>query len=331
MITVAYSSPLIPVEWIAAHGLRPWRLLPTGSASVRTSEGVCPYFQAIAQELSVDGPPLEAAILATTCDQMRRGHQTLAARLGRPVFLMNIPATWQSAASRQIYIDELVRLGLFLESLGGKAPSPSGLWQVMLAYDQARQALLACRERLAGRRFVERLHQLCQSTPDELESLTTEVRAESAANPVRLGRPAVAVVGGPMTARNLCVLDLIEHAGGRIALDATESGSRTLPLSLARGGFGSNPLVELAAAYFGAIGEIFRRPDSMLFETLGRELAACRPAGIVLVRQVWCDLWHAQVQRVRQEAALPLLDLDLAGEPTAALANRVQAFMEVLR
>jgi benzoyl-CoA reductase/2-hydroxyglutaryl-CoA dehydratase subunit BcrC/BadD/HgdB len=89
----------------------------------------------------------------------------------------------------------------------------------------------------------------------------------------------------------------------------------------------------LAAAYFGAIPDAFRRPDDLLYEYLRSELASRAVRGIVFVRQAWCDLWHAQAARMRAAFALPLLDLDVSCPDSASvsLSNRIQSFLEVLR
>jgi benzoyl-CoA reductase/2-hydroxyglutaryl-CoA dehydratase subunit BcrC/BadD/HgdB len=340
----------------------------------------------------------DAVVLATTCDQMRRAGEMLSPSLAMPAFLMNVPATWQSPAAAQMYQDELRRLGRFLVHVGGKAPSDSVLLETMLAYQNARQALLKCQDGLSARRFVELIFQLCQSSPAELCSTgilpvsSVSSSSSSVSSPVssvpRLeqqdtclshakatatnssrkqqrhgqdahathgqdARATLAVVGGPMTARDLCVLDMIEQGGGRIVLNASESGQRCLPgvwngnrgqtpISQTKStsvpdfpvpDFPDSPLTTLAAAYFGAIPDAFRRPDDLLHEYLRRELAARPVRGIVFVRQAWCDLWHAQASRIRAAFDLPLLDLDVSCPDSASanLSNRIQSFMEVLR
>jgi hypothetical protein len=70
------------------------------------------------------------------------------------------------------------------------------------------------------------------------------------------------------------VFDVIEQSGGRVVLDGTESGLRTLPAPLQRRRLRDDPLLELMDAYFGAIPDAFRRPDTALYQWLTRELAA---------------------------------------------------------
>ena len=54
--------------------------------------------------------------------------------------------------------------------------------------------------------------------------------------------------------------------------------------------------------------------------------------GVILVRCVWCDLWHAEIHRLREWLAVPLLDMDLDGEdPVNRCTTRIQAFLEAFR
>ena len=84
----------------------------------------------------------------------------------------------------------------------------------------------------------------------------------------------LAVLGGPLLETDCAFFDLVEHAGGRVVLDATEGGERTLPRPFDPARLAADPLEELADAYFDGIPDAFRRPNSRLYEWLGRELAA---------------------------------------------------------
>ncbi len=131
--------------------------------------------------------------------------------------------------------------------------------------------------------------------------------------------------------------DLIEQAGGRIVLDATEGGERTLPRRFDAARLSSDPLQELSAAYFDAIPDAFRRPDSGLYEWLDRELAVRQVRGIIFRRYVWCDIWHAELHRLKKRYPVPVLEIDagtLSGSGEAGASSRVQgrieAFLEML-
>lgn len=133
MKTIAYSSPYVPAEWIEAHGLQSRRLRPLatdGSRLHATTRGVCPY----AAVLVANAVSQDAIILTTVCDQMRYAASLLTLQNRVPVFLLNVPSTWQTSAARQLYRAELQRLGRFLTTLGGTAPTDSELTSKMLAH-----------------------------------------------------------------------------------------------------------------------------------------------------------------------------------------------------
>ena len=136
MRTIAYSSPFVPAEWIAAHGLRPHRLQLRSNAEglvPATIRGLCPYVAALTDATL---PASTALVLTTVCDQMRYAAALLETRNACPVFLLNVPSTWQTTAVRQFYRDEVQRLGRFCVKQGGVTPDDAKLAQVMLDHDR---------------------------------------------------------------------------------------------------------------------------------------------------------------------------------------------------
>jgi len=328
--TVIYSSPFVPAEWLAAHGVRPQRIRPDPAAALPSTSpltGVCPYARAFIGEL-LAARGADAAVLATTCDQMRRSAEWLAASGGPPVFLLNVPATWQTPASARMYRDELQRLGRFLVGLGGKTPSREHLAKMIATYDARRAALRGTLGDLSSRQASDAIarYDLGKGEPAAPELLRGGSPEPPRSTPV-------ALVGGPLMRGDERVFDLVEQSGGRVVLDGTESGPRTLPAPVDRRRLPDNPLLELMDAYFGAIPDAFRRPDTALYQWLGRELAASAARGIIVWRYVWCDMWAASATRLREATGLPVLDLDVSGDESglARTAGRIQAFMEVLR
>ena len=323
---VAYVCPFVPAEWIAAHGFRPMRLLPGRSArrgAARPPAGMCPYASAFLNDLRGEAG-WQAAVFTTVCDQMRRAAEWFSRETDRPVFLLNVPATWQTPSAVRLYADELKRLGRFLVGLGGRAPAREELVDAMLASDSARGQLRAARGRLGGRAFAEAAAEFHRTgrlpPPDGGEAIAP-------------GGIAVAVVGGPMLGEHLALFDLVEEFGGRIVLDATANGDMTLPAPFDRRRLRAEPMSELIEAYFGAIPHAMRRPNSALYRWLKAALADTGARGVLFQRQVWCDLWHAEAARIREWTPLPVLDVVIGDEDAclARLAGKVQAFLEMLR
>lgn len=338
MKTIVYSSPFIPAEWIAAYGLRPLWLSPKaapGGSAILISRGICPYAGAIINVALAD-IEADALALTTACDQMRYAAATIERRGNCPVFLFNMPSTWQTAGVRKLYHDELLRLGRFLERLGGNPPSDAVLTKVMTVYDRARVELLAVRENLSAGDFAEALaavRGLITEQDNQNNIARTAASAEKRGNSPLDGIP-LAVVGGPLMQSDYTLLDLIEQAGGRVALDATESGERTLPGRFRPTRIGSDPLRELCAGYFDDVADAFRRPNSGLYEWLGRELAARKIRGIIFHRYVWCDLWHAELDRLKSWSPAPVLEIDGGADDSGSsnrALGRIEAFLEMLK
>ncbi len=328
MKRVAYCHPLIPPEWIAAHGLRPDWLRPRGVGSgprAGSQRGVCPYAGAVVDALQAESGA-SAAVLVTACDQMRYAAALAARQRGDlPIFLMNVPSTWQTATARQLYLEELRRLGRFLVGLGGNHPSEDELASVMLEYDRARREVRAARGRVPARRFAESLA--------EIRSGDVPVLTGTDGSPPAAGCP-LALLGGPLTLEDYAIFDLIEQAGGRVVLDATEAGERTMPAALDRRRTREDPPGALVDAYFGSIVDVYQRPNTPLYEWLQLEIGTRGVRGILLRRYLWCDLWHAELFRLKERSRVPVLELDVAGGDGSSRSrtlNRLEAFLEMLR
>jgi benzoyl-CoA reductase/2-hydroxyglutaryl-CoA dehydratase subunit BcrC/BadD/HgdB len=320
--TVAYSCSFVPCELIAACGLRPARtaprLGPDGAAGL--TAGLCQYVDAFIAAACRDRSA-EAIVLTTLCDQMRRAADVLSMTCQKPLFLMNVPSTWQSRQAWGLYVSELKRLGRFLESVGGYALSEDRLGQVMLDFDAMRSRLRQAQGRIPARAFS---HAVRMFPFHDQAALDRPSADQGDAVPL-------AVVGGELLEEDLAVFDAVESAGGRVVLDATDSGERGLPGSLDRRQVRSGPLLELANAYFGTIPHAFRRPNSRLYEYLQQAIPERGIRGLIFRRYPWCDLWNAESYRLRHSLGVPLLDLDMGcggGLPRAA--GRIQSFLEML-
>lgn len=315
------ASPWIPLEWIEAHGLAPrgvWTpsCPPTGAVT----EGVCAFAERM-RKLTETNP--ETPVLFTTaCDQMRRAADAVGSAEPRRVFLFNLPATWQTPAARRLYHAEVARLGRFLQSLGGRAPTAARLEAVMHVHEQRRARL---------RRFVER-----GSAQQSAEAMTRWFNGgpvpETVPDSSNRGVP-LALVGGPLAASQWDLFDTLESVGGRVVLNATEPGERCLLPPRPPESAGQDPVGCLCDYYFDHIVDVFQRPNSRLYTWLGARLAPRRARGIVLWVHVGCDLWRAEAASLREAFGLPVLVLDTPDERGGGGRdrNRLSAFIESLQ
>ena len=326
MKRVIFTSPFVPAEFIEAHGLAPNRII-SGGAGKSTSfdyiEGLCPYAQAFLSDVCQE-TQVAAAVLVTSCDQMRRVADLIRRESPLPLFLMNVPCTWQTSGSGRLYRSELGRLGRFLVQLGGRFPSTSEMASAMRRYDDRRRNLRAARGQMSARRYAEALATFIRDGRLALDDDATRPPAD--------GIP-LALVGGPLPTTDFWLFDEIERFGGRVVLDGSESGERTLPAPFDCRRLEDDPIGALMDAYWGTIPEAFQRPNSRLYVWLKRELEQCGARGLIVRHYVWCDIWHAEAQRMAEWASIPVLHIDvergaLSKERTS---GRLQAFLEVVR
>jgi len=326
MKTVVYSCPFVPAEWIAAHGMHPRRIVPdaaqNGATLTGPAIGICPYARAFANDVCAE-TAADAVVLTTVCDQMRRASELIARNCDLPVFLMHVPSTWQTVGAHELYMSELERLGRFLVRLEGRAPAPDDLAEVMRDYGARRWDLRSARGTVSPGRYAELIARFHQDGTVDL--------ADSDSGYLASGVP-LALVGGPLMRHHFALFDLVESAGGHVVLDGTSTGERTMPARFDTRQLADAPLVMLADAYFGAIPDAFRRPNSDLYEWLKTEMTERAVRGIILWRHVWCDTWHAEVERMREWAPVPVLAVDADEQPIdRQTASRIQSFVEVLR
>ncbi|MHC4622650.1 MAG: 2-hydroxyacyl-CoA dehydratase [Planctomycetota bacterium] len=329
MKTIIYVCPYVPAEWIASHGLHPSRITPRAAGltgAVGRMEGVCPYVRSFINEV-VTNTEASGVVVTTVCDQMRRAFELITSRCGLPAFLMNVPSTWENVAVQKLYLDELKRLSGFLVRLGGKVPRAETLAKIMLEHDEARKSILAARTYLTCRQYSEMIAEFGREANCSVaEGLT--------ASSVSTDGVPLAILGGPLVREDFELFDVVEDAGGRIVLDATETGERGMCSAFDRRRVADEPLVELCGAYFGGIPDASRRPNGQLYDWLKRELTGRGVEGIIFRRYVWCDIWHAELHRLREWTDLPVLDIDVGGDEQALpgrTAHRVGAFLEMLQ
>ena len=126
---------------------------------------------------------------------------------------------------------------------------------------------------------------------------------------------------------------MIETAGARVVLNATETGERGLLPSFEWEDSGDDPVDVLVRGYLENIVDAFQRPNKRLYAWLGQRLSSRRVRGIVLWVYTGCDLWRAEAQSLLEAFGLPvlLLEADTAQGCSPRDVGRVQAFVETLK
>jgi hypothetical protein len=353
----------VPPEWIKAHGLEPrgiWLAKDFACEPLSLSAGVCAFANAAVR--LAERQSQAAVIFTTHCDQLRRGFDTVAGAAPSRNFLFNLPVTWPMPVAERIFCDELRRLGEFLIGLGGHPPATEELAGIMDHYSQARRCLLAAATWCPARAYAEAVAQFHldgsvrlpeRGCPQPQQSRSVQRRelseclaatepavAEDSRAP-GAGFIPLALVGGPLPQSQLPLLDAIEQAGGRVVLNATEAGERSLwsaaTLDPARPVVGApvQPSAALPALLarncLANCVDVFQRPNTRLYDWIRARLIPRQVRGIILWHYVGCDLWRAEAQPMREAFGLPVLLLDADEAAPRRNTGRLEAFLESLR
>jgi hypothetical protein len=384
---VFYTSPWVPPEWIKAHGLEPrgiWLARDFACEPLPLAAGICAFANAAVR--LAERQAGSAVVFTTHCDQLRRGFDAAAEAAQSRLFLFNLPVTWQTPVAERIYADELRRLGRFLMRLGGHAPAPVELAEIMAQYSLARSRLLEAAAWCPARPYAEAIARFhldgsVNLPPERGCPQPQQVRPEQRTRGLPRVAPSVAaaagdsrapgassiplaLVGGPLPQSQMPLLDAIENAGGRVVLNATEAGERSLWPAPDRAELGGvERSVHAAEASASRPGQdspvpgtapescsvnaalpallarvcvancidVFQRPNTRLYDWLRPRLTARGARGIVLWHYVSCDLWRAEAQPLREAFGLPVLLLEADEAAPRRNTGRLEAFLESLR
>lgn len=319
---VYISSPWIPPEWIQAHGIESrgiWSENLFFREALPLSAGVCPFAELLA--CCVAKLPESAVIFTTACDQMRRSFDAASFRGHSRIFLFNLPAT-HSQTAKQLFRSELERLSHFLQGIGGCIPTPETLHRKMECASEVRQCLLDASESSTAQSFA------CAVAQYHRDGTLVMPQPVKAANTIPL-----ALVGGPMSEQDWSFVDAIEAAGGRVVLNATETGERSLYPAFDLGCSNKNPFDTLVEGCFNHMADVFQRPNDKLYAWLKPRILSRHVRGIVLWHFTGCDLWRAEASTMREAFGLPVLLLEPGAEPGTSPRDitRIQAFLEALQ
>jgi benzoyl-CoA reductase/2-hydroxyglutaryl-CoA dehydratase subunit BcrC/BadD/HgdB len=144
------------------------------------------------------------------------------------------------------------------------------------------------------------------------------------------GKIPLALVSPHATAVDPHFSNRIAQAGACILLDCFQPIRPTYD----RRAVMLDPFTELVNASFDTIQDIFQRPNSGFYKKLDLALSQTPVKGLIVRRYLWCDLWHAEVYRLKQWSPVPVLDLEMGDQPQQdrdRLAMRIQSFMEMLQ
>ena len=196
------------------------------------------------------------------------------------------------------------------------------VWQT----DSAFQSYQAELKRLG--RFLENLGEGEFSEERLTRLLSHQQETRGSLGPNVVDQIPLALVGSHGLAHDDVLKQLIEQQGGCVVLDGTEPLMPQL-----KAGHGS-AFEAMCAAHWETMADVFQRPNTRLYDRLARLLKQRPVAGVIVRRYLWCDLWHAEVYRIKAWSPVPVLDIEISNPGQTdqhRLMTRIGAFMEMIR
>ncbi len=171
---------------------------------------------------------------------------------------------------------------------------------------------------------LRRLGRFLDTLPENEHAETRSVEQPDVMGPCEDLIP-LALVGSHGLQHDETLKALITQQGGCITLDTTEpTGPVQTP---------DDTFEAMSRAYWETLNDVSQRPNTRLYKRLDALMAETPVAGIIVRRYLWCDLWHAEVARIKAWSPVPVLDIEISS-PTQMdqhrLITRIQAFMEMI-
>lgn len=335
--TVGYTCHAFPAAILAGLGLRPVRIL-CGTTADSESAGekivradVCPLVKSLLGNVA-ERKGLHAMtdlwIGLYTCDQMRRGLNSLSEELGQEVHPIQLPATRTDEAARY-YAWQVKRIVADIEARHGLRfdEERALLWQS--AYDEAAAVLsrLARSGKISPLTLHQMFHLLFTAQPFGLAGFFEKIIAGPAAF---RQKKTVLLTGSPLTLEDTALLEELENRGFGViplnctGLNAVESEEYTIK--------GEDTITSLALAAFHRPPCARARPNTVVYDRIRHSLAETGAAGMIVKCLKFCDLWYTERERMRKTFDLPVLvfDSDYAEGGRERLFSRIDAFLEML-
>lgn len=324
MELIGYTCPYVPVELLAATGLKPHCLLhgdiqlsQDGEKYVRID--ACPFVKSNLVYILNNQKNFAAIVGTTSCDMSRRMFEIIDEMTNIPVYLLHNPRTNNS----QIFNDEIDWLKGELEYLAHKKLSDDILGAEIEKWQKAREHFRSLDKKRAA-------HPSVISTSFFYKAATNYYKGNIDALPVITeiisDKPRVYLVGSEITYESATLLGLLEQEL-TIVGDFTCGVSQFLSISVK-----DKTLEGIKQAYYGQPSQIFKRPNRKYYDYIEAQLKARRCTGIIAWTLDYCDSYEFELRRMEKRFSVPLLKIrsNFSFQNINQLKTRIAAFKEVL-
>jgi benzoyl-CoA reductase/2-hydroxyglutaryl-CoA dehydratase subunit BcrC/BadD/HgdB len=324
MDLIGYTCAYVPVEILAATGLKPYRLLHGDVKLAQAGEmfarvDACPLIKSTLSYVVEHREEFRCLVGSSGCDMARRLFDVLDKLVDIPALVIDNPRTDRFS----IYSDEIDWLQKELGSITGTKITADAIQREIQKWEAARRHFRTLDEKRRARPSL-------LSTAEFHKAIVYYHKGEIEFPPFVPEKPSekprVYFLGSALPYEANPALALFEERL-RIVGDFNCGISRFLNVNCAE-----PTLAGLKNAYYNQPPCIMKRPNRPFYEHVTRQIRELDCSGVIAWTLDYCDNYEFELKRIEERIGLPVLRIrsDLSFQNLAQLKTRIEAFVEML-
>ncbi len=324
MELIGYTCPYVPVELLAATGLKPYCLLHGDMQLAQEGEkyvriDACPLVKSNLAYILNNQKKFAAIVGTTGCDMIRRMFEVIDEMTKIPVYVLHNPRTDRP----QIFYDEIEWLKSELEHLSHKNLTDEILGIEIERWEKAREQFRSLdhkRKANPARVSTSYFHRASRNYYSGNPDISMDIQE------LISDKPRVYLIGSEITYESSTLLELLEQKLNIVG-DFACGLSQFLSISVRKKTFEG-----IKQAYYYQPSQIYKRPNKKYYDYIESQLKARRCAGIIAWTLDYCDTYEFELRRMERRFGVPLLKIrsNISFQNVSQLKTRISAFKEML-
>ncbi len=321
---IGYTCSYIPVELLAATGLKPYRLLHGDIGLSKDGERLlridaCPLVKSNIAYIIKNQDKFTALVGSTGCDMARRMFDIVDELTDIPVYVLNNPRT----DNPKIFNDEIDWLVKELEHLSNRKLNDDLLRLEIERWENIREQYRTLNKKRAANPSLISTSDFHKAAINYYKG---DVDAQINITEKHSVNPRVYLIGSAITYGANQILELLEQEL-RIVGDFNCGISRFLNIEIK-----DKNLNGIKHAYYNQPPCIFKRPNHKFYEWTSSQLKKYTCDGIVAWTLDYCDSYEFELKRMESRFGFPILRIrsDFSFQNLSQIKTRISAFREML-
>ena len=321
---IGYTCSYIPVELLAATGLKPYRLLHGDIGLSKDGERLlridaCPLVKSNIAYIIKNQDKFTALVGSTGCDMARRMFDIVDELTDIPVYVLNNPRT----DNPKIFNDEIDWLAKELEHLSNRKLNDDLLRLEIERWENVREQYRTLNKKRAANPSLISTSDFHKAAINYYKG---DVDAQINITEKHSVNPRVYLIGSAITYEANQILELLEQEL-RIVGDFNCGISRFLNIEIK-----DKNLNGIKHAYYNQPPCIFKRPNHKFYEWTSSQLKKYACDGIIAWTLDYCDSYEFELKRMESRFGFPILRIrsDFSFQNLSQIKTKISAFREML-